>query len=1114
MILKDWLDKEGLAHLHNVLAAEGVDFDVLSSLSATQLETWKIAWGDQQRLLRAIGRLGEATAPSDGQVSRTKASGPERRQMTVFFSDMVGSTALSTRLDPEDFREAIDRYIHAVNDAVAPYEGYIAKYMGDGILVYFGYPHAHEDDPQRAIYSALRAIKAVSRLRIHTGEALQTRIGIATGVVVIDETGAGTAAAETAATGQTMNLAARLQACAAPEEVVIADETRRLVGNTFEVEAIEGLELKGFSEKITAWRVMGQQQNSTSARASQQSLPIRKTMQGREHELGLLWERWQLVSEQLSQTVLLSGEPGIGKTTLTKALVERIRAEGGLRLHLKASPYFSNTVLHPVTEGLLIEAGVLHEENASIKKEKLIEFFNRSHTPQAAQSWLLKLFGLLSDPNLDGLPASEQRRLTFEAIREVFSCLARDAALQVLLEDAQWLDPTTNALLESIATCPIASPILFLVTSRVEYRPAWSQDPQCLYIRLEKLGDVVAQSIITRITDGREFPPALTQDIIRRTNGNPLFIEELTRSIVESGLLIETAQGFELMGDLSSLSVPATLQDSLMARLDRMGPYKEIAQVGSVIGHEFSHQLLRYVLSTRPAHVLKLAVTELLQAELWVEREVGGLPGYGFRHALIQETAYQSMLKGQRALRHWQVAKAIEVLDKAAAQDTPELLALHHQEGGLYPESIRYWTSAGSNAALRSAHIESTKSFRQSLSLLGYLDEDDERIRTEFEIQMRLGGVLMDAEGFKSDDAQSALHRSVQLASQLEDPNYYIDACANVSGTLQAKGAFSEVVRLLENVSDEKLKRCTPSFQAKYFACLGISKMFLGMFDQSWSEFEAALEWSRQAEQAQREGKAMAPPWSIPIRAYGSKVLAYRGQLDQAQKLVEEAYEISLNSVHVIEKLSGMQLKTWMLLLSGEFDCAQAMAQVLLQQSERLGIKVRLAGVLSYLGEMALMRGDLSRGCETLEEAYSLLETFSGTMTLPEFATRAADAMLRVGLTQEAQSMLKRIDGIALEAGRAFVEAEYLRLMGQIAQAQQNPTLALRLYQDAHRLAQDQHAGLFSLRATSQWLALETQLGQSPLASEPLRHALDNIDCAHSFPDLVTARKQLYLLRH
>lgn len=1102
MDLVTWLDKQGLKHLSTVLEREGVGFDVLSSLSEGKLSEWGIVWGDRQRLMRAVAERGDPPG------SRFKAKGPERRQMTVFFSDMVGSTALSTRVDPEDFREAIDRYIHAVNDAVAPYEGYIAKYMGDGILVYFGYPQAHEDDPQRAIYSALRAIKAVSKLKLHTGEALQTRIGIATGMVVIDETGAGTAAAETAATGQTMNLAARLQACAAPEEVVIADETRRLVGDVFDMQAIEGLELKGFSEKIRAWRVLGER-FAQAKTLPQGTTTTEHSMQGREAELQLLWRSWTKALDTPSQAVLLAGEPGIGKTTLTHALSRRVLEQGGRCLSLKASPYFANTALYPITEALSLEATILHDDSQAARQGKLDRFISSLALAEPHPPWLLKLFGLLNDPNLDGLPASEQRRLTFEALRAVLVGLALQKPLFLLIEDGQWLDPTSENFVDSLVCDPLPAALLALVTARAEYRPSWSQLDNCLAIRLEKLSAQVALSIIGRITNGRQFPSALSEEIIRRTNGNPLFIEELTRSIVDSGLLIETANGFELRGDLSSLAVPSSLQDSLMARLDRMGPYKEVAQVASVIGIEFSHELLRYVLSTRPNQMLKFAVSDLIDADLWVEREVAGQPGFAFRHALMRETAYQSMLKGQRSLRHWQVAKAIEVLDKSAVEATPELLALHHQEAGLYRESVGYWTSAGARAALRSAHVESTNSLKQALTLLGYLDENEDRIRVEFEIQMRLGGVLLDAEGFNSDSAHSALHRAIALSSQLDDANHYIDACANISGTLQAKGAFPEVIRLLHDVSPAKRLSCAPSYQAKYFACLGISNMFLGSFDQAWLEFHEALQYSMQAEQSQRAGLSVAPPWSIPIRAYGAKVLAYRGQLHQAKLMVEEAHRIALDSTHVIERLSGLQISVWMHLLSGELGQAQSIAHDLFQESQRLGIKVRLAGVMSYLGEISLELGRFEHGCQTLEEAYRLLETYSGTMTLPEFATRAADAMLRKGLIDPAQTMLDRAAAVPLEAGRALVQAEYLRLMGRLAELRDNVPQAISYYREALNCARQQGAGLFALRAASHWFWLDRQREKTAEAREALFEQIALQRECVQFPDVVAAVQTL-----
>lgn len=1123
MSFSDWLNEHQLGHLYDVLHNERVSFDLLYQIDEPTLAAWGLVWGDRHRLLAAIKQRAR-----EGEI-QTKRTGPERRQMTVFFSDMVGSTALSTRVEPEEFREAIDRYIHAVNDAVAPFEGYIAKYMGDGILVYFGYPHAHEDDPVRAVYSALRAVKAVSKLKLYNGESLQTRVGIATGIVIIDETGAGTAAAETAATGQTMNLAARLQACAEPEEVVIADETRRRLGDGFVFEPLHDLELKGFSEKITAWKVAEQRVAQLDQGIQHGALDSAEALLGREEELAALWASWCLANTHAtglvpatlngnarsgrSRAVLLAGDPGIGKSTLTRTLAQRIYADGGMVQVWKASPYFNNTALHPMIDSLVALAAIGHDDPPEQRQAALTGYADQIGLDAEARAWLAKAMGLLRDPNLDGLPAAEQKKRLLSAIRAWLTVASSRQAMLLLVEDGQHLDPSSEEVVASLALSPIDAPLLMIVTSRAEYKPEWSEKEWVAVILLRDLSEQIAEGIITRVTAGRRLPAILRKEILARTQGNPLFVEEMTRSILDSGLLIETPQGFEMRGDLSLLGVPNTLQDSLMARLDRMGPYKEVAQVASVIGSEFSYQVLAYVLSTRPPQMLKSGLGELVEAGLLVARSVDGKKGYAFRHPLMRDAAYASLVKTQRAMRHWQVAKALEVLDKSSLEETPELLAIHHQEAGLYQESVRYWSTSGEKAAYRSAHVESTKSFRQGIALLAHLREEPDSARLEFDLQMRLGGVLTDAEGFHSESAKGALHRAIGISRELGNPDNYIDACASVSGTLQAKGEFKEVIQLLEDVTEQELEASTAGNRAKFLACLGISKAFLGTFDDAFNHLEKALEQSEIAEAQTKRERAPSPPWSIPIRAYCAKVLAYRGLLARAQHLVEDAHRLSLESKHAMERLSGLQLLVWIRLLEGRTDEANMLAQDLYKQSEQLGIKVRLAGVMAYLGEIALARGNLLEGSTFFEEAYKLLVAYSGSITLPEFATRAADSLVRAGQNDMAQVMLNRAADIPMHAGRALVQAEYLRLSGRVSWANAHIDIARSLFSQAITTADQQGSGLFGLRAALDWVELEVEVVSTQnLPGEPLMH-LQRYLSTHvdgsCFPDLLKARRFL-----
>ena len=613
----------------------------------------------------------------------------ERRQLTLVFVDLVGSTALAARLDPEDTREVVAAYQRAVAAELARYEGHVAKFLGDGVLAYFGWPAAHEDDAERAVRAGLAALSAVAGITPADGTRLAARVGIATGLVVVGDLIGEGSAREEAVVGETPNLAARLQALAEPGTVVIAERTRQLVGGLFELADLGSHAVKGLAEPVRAWRVVGE--GVAESRFDARQAGAATLLVGREHELGLLLDRWARAKDGEGQVVLLSGEAGIGKSRLVRALRERLAGEPHTWLGQFCSPYHANTALHPVIGLLERAAGLRREDPTAVQLDKLEAMLGRAVDDAGeAAPVLADLLGIPAAeryPSLDLSPQQRKER-TFQVLLDQLAGLAAQGPVLALYEDVHWADATTLELIGRVAERVQPLPVLALVTSRPGFAPAWAGHGHTTLLSLSRLGRQEGGAMIGRVA-GKALPPEVLAQVLARTDGVPLFVEELTRAVLESGLLRDEGDRYALAGPLPPLAIPSTLQDSLMARLDRLAPVKEVAQVAAVIGREFAFDLLEAVVP--PGGDLRAALDQLVAAELVFRR---GEAAYAFKHALVRDAAYESLLRGRRQQLHGRIAAALEERfpDVAAAQ--PELLAQHYAGAGLAEQATCYWLTA------------------------------------------------------------------------------------------------------------------------------------------------------------------------------------------------------------------------------------------------------------------------------------------------------------------------------------------------------------------------------------------------------------------------------------
>ncbi|HEV2100486.1 MAG TPA: AAA family ATPase [Stellaceae bacterium] len=798
MDIANWLGGLGLEQYAQLFRDNDIDGEILCGMTAEDLKELGISsFGHRRRLLNAIAafgsgdaaaRSGPSSVPSGGSplrnppppagegshynlpspagegrvVAETEA---ERRQLTVMFCDLVGSTPLSTRFDPEDLREIVGAYHRCVTDTVARSGGFVAKYMGDGVLVYFGYPQAHEDDAERSARAGLAVIDAVGRLA--TQEPLQVRIGIATGLVVVgDLIGAG-AAQERGVVGETPNLAARLQALARPGTLVVADSTRRQLGTLFEIEDLGPQPLAGFAEPQRAWRVAGESGVASRFEALRSGAT---PLVGRGEELDLLLRRWQQAKSGAGRVVLVSGEPGIGKSHLTAALSQHVESEPHTRLRYFCAPHHQASALYPFIGQLERAAGFARDDTTATRLDKLEALLGDGAEPGDISliAEMLSLSGGERFPPLDLSPQRKKER-TFSALLRQLQALARRQPVLMIFEDLHWLDPTSREVLDLTVEKTTGLPVLLIATYRPEFQPPWIGQSQVTVMALNRLGRNEGATLVHRLAGNLgALPPDVVDEIVERTDGVPLFVEELTKAVVEAGAdRGDTVSAVPAV----SLAVPATLHASLLGRLDRLGPAaKTVAQVGAAIGRDFSHELLAAVVQLGEPE-LQEALRRLVEAGLVFQRGMPPTAEYLFKHALVQDTAYSTLLRGPRQALHRRIAEALEQRFPDLVQTRPEIPAHYYGEAAMADKAIAYWHLAGKLSVTKSAMREAVAQLRQGLALVEALTGGHERAERELDLQVVLGPALYATEIATHPDIGRTYARARELCRQLGDPS-------------------------------------------------------------------------------------------------------------------------------------------------------------------------------------------------------------------------------------------------------------------------------------------------------------------------------------------------------
>jgi class 3 adenylate cyclase/tetratricopeptide (TPR) repeat protein len=1053
--LGEWLKANDLAEFEAVLVKNQVDLKTLAILTESDLKELGLPFGPRKRILSAIAEF-----KRPGALSRTAMETPaavaslgERRQLTVMFCDLVGSTALSTVLDPEELRELIQTYRKACGDVVARYDGHVAQYLGDGLMIYFGWPRAHEDAAERGVRSALEIVRAVKAIRV--ARPLAVRIGLATGTVVVGEVSQNDNAEAKLAVGEAPNLAARLQGLAGPDEVVMGSSTRRLVGDVFALTDLGAHRLKGIAELVQVWRVDATRRTEGRFDAAHAGKRL-TALVGREEELTLLLRRWQQARDGDGQVVLVGGEAGIGKSRLCHVLRELI-AEPHTALRYQCSPHYTNSALHPVIEQLEFAARFGRDDTPEQKLDKIEALLVGGAARIAEAAPLIAALLSLPTHRYPALNLSPQRQKekTLEVLAGQVEALAQRGPVLMVFEDVHWVDPTSQKLIEALVPKLQGLPVLLVATHRPEYAPPWVGQSNVTSLALRRLERSKVAQFVGEMTGGRVLPPEVLSEILSHTDGVPLFVEELTQSVLESGLLREEGNHYTLQAPLPTLAIPTSLRDSLAARLDRLAPVKEIAQIGACIGREFSHELLARV-AALDGPPLEVALGRLVDAGLITRRGTPPDVIYTFKHALVQDAAYDLLLKSRRHQLHAHIAQALETGFADEVTHKPELLAHHYTQAGNLAAAIPLWRKAGALAIERVALQEAVGHLQRALGLADQLPPSGERETLELTIREQLNAAWAGLRGWAAEEigvntaailrlaksqrnAESLLlglwwmwtntitqgriadslpwaQRLLDEGGEAEDVDLQIFGCAATMVSRFFLGQLSEA----HAQADRVLALYDPRRAERWIQLTGHDlRTFVGVYSCQWIWMQGHPDQAMRVSDdssahARTVGHAFNLVWALTFGAYA---FAYRREPERllervgaADRLAREQglpfiYQVSVPQAAGLAQLhQGRPLDAIPLLRRG------------IESWTKAGGGVRIPYLKAALAEAVALQGDLPAALQLLDECLEQIErpAFQERIWLAEVLRLQGWMLMRQGRDEEAERPLRA----AVDCGR------------------------------------------------------------------------------------------------
>jgi predicted ATPase/class 3 adenylate cyclase len=1108
--VRQWLEGLGLGQYADMFAENDVDFDVLTELSDDELKELGLSLGHRKKLLKAVDNLSDGPGvtetpgtPPNKSETQSATVEAERRQLTVMFCDLVGSTAFSQHLDPEDLRELMRHYQDAVAGAVTRYGGHIAKYLGDGVLVYFGWPQAYEDQAERAVWAGLDAVQAVQAVRSEGGGHLASRVGIASGEVIVGDLVSDMAKDADAVTGETPNLAARLQAIAEPDQVIVGDMTRELIGQAFQLSALPPQRLKGFDEVVPAWRVTGVAagENRFEATQGQALLPF----VGRQGELNMLLDRWEIVLDGEGQVVMVSGEAGIGKSRLVQAFYEKISGQQYTRVRYQCAPYHTNSAYYPIIRQLENAAGLAPDDGVEAKLDKLEALFGESGSgdAQTAPRTTPLIASLLSIPFEDRFGISEispqqRKQQTETAIIEQLLSLARQTPMLLIFEDIHWADPSTRELLEQTLARIVDVPVLFIITHRPEFTAPWLEQQHVTQLNVRRLSQSQVEEMIRaqigemiRRAGGAELPIDKMAHIVEHADGVPLYIEELTHTIIGADVKITGAE------------VPASLQASLTARLDQLGPAKRTAEVAAVIGREVPHDLLTAV-SKKPEDELRDDLETLLSSGLLQRTERGSGMSYLFKHALIQDTAYQMLLRARRQEIHRAVATALEEHFPNRAETEPELLA-HHFDAGREPERAAHlWLRAGRQSLARSAVAEASAQAEQGIAALRQMDESHERDSLEVDLQSCLALASMAHRGYGAEETEQPFQRARELLAAFDEDPRHISVLHGFCALLGTQARLHDYL----DISSELLDRAERSGDSEAICvghrCMAVGYNSRGEFTEAHAAGRKAIEYfdpTKHRQSAQRFGHDVG----VAAKMHLAIATQFLGYGHQAARLIEDALALAHEIKHP-NTLGFAHFWAGFLRLSARDLTATRENAQELEEISREAVNPNWFQHSQFQGGAAL-----AACVETAADGVELIATTAATVSsgyiIPTYLCCQAEGLLNLTRYDEAAELIEQCLRLVNETAERWWEAEMHRIGGEIQCAQ--GCEAGVYFERALGVARRQAAKPLELRAATSLAELWHKQGKTVEARNLLAPIYDWFTEGFDTADLLLAKALL-----
>jgi class 3 adenylate cyclase/predicted ATPase len=1005
---------------------------------------------------------GECGAPL-----RATAPVAELRQITVVFCDLVGSTALAEQLDPEDLRELTGAYHDVCSAVIDRHEGHIAQYLGDGLLVYFGYPRAHEDDPRRAVRAGLEILRGMetlnARLSRERGLELAVRIGIHTGPVVVGEVGAGERR-ENLAMGRTPNLAARLQSAAEPGTVIASGDTQAITRGFFEFESLGPRDLRGLAAEVPLFRVVGETDAATRVDVARR---IGLTpLTGRAEELAILEARWSAAVGGVPQTVLVRGEAGIGKSRLTTSLRDSVAERSARVLECICSPYTENSSLYPVIAMLERALGFSKDNTAEEKRQQLEARLTlrgiMSQETSALMGLLLSIPPAAGAPPLDLTP-QKQRERTLEVLQQWLFAVADAGPVLFIVEDLHWADPTTLEFVRNVVASAASEPLLTTLTFRPEFESPWTPSNGVTLLALERLPAEATSAMVARVAHGKSLPDEVVRQVIERTEGVPLFIEEVTKAVLDMGVLIERDDRYELAGPLSPDLIPATVQGSLIARLDRLGRARPLAQLAATIGREFRLDVLSAV-ATEDDRTLRDNIAQMIGAELVFE--VSGPPDetYAFKHALIQEAAYQTVLKKSRRDLHGRIAHALSNTFPNVAESRPELVAEHLSRAEQYEDAARQWLRAGQQASARAAYHEAAAHIRRGIAAVEDLPAESRR-ELELDLYVTFAPAISQTKGWAAPELDHIYARASELVQVIGNSPHLLTVLSLSFAFHFVAGRVSQSLEIAKQVLAVAEASGVPMLLQAGYANTCVAYLYHGELTTALARGEAALPLFN-LEQETQVLHIWGQSSMSAIYCYLSEALWMLGYPDRAVESIRRGRTLARELQHLpsLNFAMSYEVEFYHLLRDARQIIASADESLRIAREEKLAFWEPV--VMLFKGSALGSQGQLDEGVALMREGLARYHATGNGVSQSRMLAVLAESLWNAGYADEAFASLERGMELATRNGEHFYEPELYRLRGEFLLAKADGIAEARAsMQRALEIAQGQCAKSLELRA-------------------------------------------------